>query len=115
MAKKQMAVRIVFDAFPALIAATPTQRTELVRSTALFVEADAKRRAPVRTGALRRSIQSVIRAAAAVVRVGVDYGVYVEYGTHRMPARPYLRPAVEAAVPRLHDLAVQLFSFRGVK
>ena len=32
----------------------------------------------------------------AVVSVGAEYGVYQEYGTSRMPAQPYLTPAVEA-------------------
>lgn len=33
--------------------------------------------------------------AAAAVCVGAEYGMYVEYGTVRMPARPFMRQAVE--------------------
>lgn len=32
----------------------------------------------------------------ALVAVGAEYGVYVEYGTTRAPAQPYLTPAVES-------------------
>ncbi|ELZ00767.1 HK97-gp10 family putative phage morphogenesis protein [Natrialba asiatica] len=32
------------------------------------------------------------------VRAGVDYAIYVEYGTSKMQAQPFLRPAVEEAV-----------------
>lgn len=35
--------------------------------------------------------------AAAAVCVGAEYGMYVEYGTVRMPARPFMRRAVETA------------------
>lgn len=33
----------------------------------------------------------------AYVAVGAQYGVYVEFGTTHMPARPYFYPAVESA------------------
>lgn len=36
--------------------------------------------------------------AAAAVCVGAEYGMYVEYGTIRMPARPFMRQAVETHV-----------------
>ena len=33
---------------------------------------------------------------AAIVAVGAEYGVWVEYGTARQAAQPYLEPAIEA-------------------
>lgn len=36
-----------------------------------------------------------------VVSVGAEYAVYVEYGTSRNQAQPYLRPAVEQAIRRM--------------
>ena len=40
-------------------------------------------------------------------RVGtnVEYAVYVEFGTSRMEAQPYLRPAAEQAVAELDQIA----------
>jgi HK97 gp10 family phage protein len=36
---------------------------------------------------------------AAFVGVGANYGVYLEYGTSRMPAQPYMTPAAEELSP----------------
>jgi hypothetical protein len=103
-----------------------TLASQHVRRTAFAIERDAKMRAPVDTGALRASIYTVthgtsgysrgIRSVArrrgksaqapsigspaspleAIVAVGVNYGIYVELGTHKMAAQPYLIPAAEA-------------------
>lgn len=42
-------------------------------------------------------IVSGVRGPSAIVAVGVKYGVYLEFGTTRMPARPFLSPAVALA------------------
>jgi HK97 gp10 family phage protein len=96
-------------------------RVEYVgRKMAFRIEASAKQRAPVDTGALRASIYTATQkfsgyagAAAkakgrateehpapsgnviAVVGPCVEYSEYVEFGTHKMGAQPYLTPAVE--------------------
>jgi HK97 gp10 family phage protein len=76
---------------------------------ALVVQNDAKRRAPVKTGNLRRSIHIVIllaRGSRAAVAVGTDaaYGRRIEFGftdrdslgrEYNQPPRPYLRPALD--------------------
>lgn len=73
-----------------------------VRTGADVVRSEARRLAPVRTGALRRSITVVeVRDPATGLtecRVGwdqsiADYGIYVEVGTEDTPAQPHLRPA----------------------
>lgn len=67
-----------------------------VKKTALDIEADAKTLAPVDTGALRSSIQAEFPSELyAEVNVGVDYGIYQEYGTRDMPAQPFMTPATE--------------------
>lgn len=57
--------------------------------------ASAKARCPVRTGNLRDSLG--VQSGDGYVDVGtaVDYGKYVELGTCRMRAQPYLMPALE--------------------
>lgn len=74
--------------------------SQVVRKTAFDVEAQAKLRAPVDTGFLRNSIhteqESELRAS---VNVGAEYGLFVEYGTSRMAAQPFLNPAVESVRP----------------
>lgn len=52
---------------------------------------------PVDTGALRSSISVSADGAGAVVSAGEDYAVYVEFGTYKTPAQPFLAPALSAA------------------
>lgn len=61
------------------------------------VAEDARRMAPVETGALRDSIQSEVSGSGTetTVRVGsnLEYAIYVEMGTSNQGAQPFLRPA----------------------
>ena len=76
-----------------------------LRAAALVAQNDAKRRAPVLTGTLRRSIHTEDQGSHAV-SVGTDlpYAARMEFGfaatdsrgrTYNQPARPYLRPALD--------------------
>jgi len=62
--------------------------------SALLVERDAKRNCPVKTGRLKRSISHIIEKDKAIVGTNVEYAKYVEGGTRRMAARPFLRKAL---------------------
>lgn len=57
---------------------------------------------PVDTGHLRSTI-NVVRfdALSLQVRADAHYAAFVEYGTSRMAAQPYMTPAVEAIWPRV--------------
>lgn len=70
------------------------------------IQGNAKRTVPVLSGDLKRSIVLQVSGSddEAILQVGVDqdvadvdYGRYVEEGTSRMAAQPYLRPAVYQA------------------
>ena len=61
----------------------------------LIVEGDAKRICPVDTGRLRSSITHEVDLFSGKVGSNVEYAAYVELGTVKMAARPYLRPALE--------------------
>lgn len=92
--------RIVFNRLPELTDLIRARAGQAVRKAALDVEAGAKDRAPVDTGALANSIQmSADGELAATIAVGVAYGIYVEMGTARAAGQPYLVPATEAARP----------------
>lgn len=65
----------------------------------------ARRYCPVDTGRLRSSIttsNSKRDASGYYIEVGtnVRYAALVEFGTRRMRAQPYLRPAILAAAQR---------------
>ncbi len=95
-------VIIEFDRFPEIIAGLEAKAAAAVAETAHEIQADAASRAPVRTGALRRSIVASPEGALAwVVAVGMYYGIYQEFGTYKMPAHPFLIPAALAAMPKL--------------
>lgn len=42
---------------------------------------------------------SEVRTTVGTTKEGY-YGAFIEYGTSKMPARPWLRPALHAAAPR---------------
>lgn len=50
----------------------------------------------VRTGALQGSIGYELSKAAMRFYAGKHYATYNEFGTSRMAAKPFMRPAVEA-------------------
>jgi phage protein, HK97 gp10 family len=93
-----MGIIVVWNRIPQLIAAVEVNSRMAVKKYADKVVSDAKARAPVRTGYLRSSIHAVSLEAgkSAEVQVDAPYGAYVEYGTYKMAAQPYLGPAVAA-------------------
>ncbi|HZR23246.1 MAG TPA: HK97-gp10 family putative phage morphogenesis protein [Vicinamibacterales bacterium] len=101
-------------AIKATLAAMPdTVRAELgeaIRVTASEVVRNAKMSVPVRTGTLRNHIKFSFSPTYARARVGIEAGTVVidgrplrasyyahmvEYGTVKMSAHPFMRPAFE--------------------
>ena len=67
------------------------------------VKTAAQANAPVDTGALRASIyydtgESDYGNAMVVIGTTIRYGGFVEYGTYKMAAQPYLRPALDEVI-----------------
>lgn len=64
---------------------------------------DAKRRCPVKTGNLRDSLEFYKEKSSKNTRAGYQvrpgkkgwYGKFIEFGTSKRPARPFLRPALD--------------------
>lgn len=105
----RISVTIQSNRLGALAAAMPGKARALVARTVLDVEGGAKQNAPVDTGALRNSIQGRMTGdASGEVGVGVEYGVYVEYGTVNMAAQPFMRPAAEAVRPGFEAAVAKL-------
>lgn len=61
-----------------------------------LVKSEARERCPVDTGELRRSITSQVEGMFGIVGTNKEYAGYVELGTYKMPAQPYLVPALLA-------------------
>lgn len=73
---------------------------QAINTTAFTIARQASRRAPKRTGTLQGEIQWQARPRSVTAVVGVTpkahYWKWVEYGTVKMNARPFLRPAAES-------------------
>jgi HK97 gp10 family phage protein len=101
---------MVRNDFP-LLAARLEPRAENLAARMARQAADlARQRAPVKTGYLRSSIQSRhLGESEWEVTVGASYGVYVEYGTRKMAAQPFLTPAFQTIAQRFEaELATLL-------
>ena len=69
-----------------------------LRDASDFILEEAKNRCPVDTGELKNSLGiKVLDEEELKVELGSekDYAAYVELGTYKTSAQPYLRPALE--------------------
>ena len=78
----------------------PKALNKKLRDVAVRILADASRKAPVRTGALRASgritpILTGYRVSFGGGGTGVNYAAAVEFGANGRPAKPFLGPAVK--------------------
>lgn len=83
------------------------------------LERTAKQMAPVRSGALKESIEATIYGdgrsggITAVVGPTLLYGLFQERGTSHHAASPFMGPALEAVAPdvvsKLQDVAGEVF------
>lgn len=62
------------------------------------------------TGRLANSIETQHEGLESYVYTPVEYGLYLELGTSRMEARPWLFPALERERPQFHNRLKRLFS-----
>jgi len=77
------------------------------------IERYAKMRCPVDTGRLKASINhELVSPGLVIVGTPAEYASYVEFGTSKMSAQPFLRPAAEQAKSQfkgeLKALAVEI-------
>ena len=94
----------IIAAEKAAAVATVTEVTEHVLQQAQII-------VPIDTGFLYNSgyteIEETDTGAIGTVGFSADYAGYVEFGTRKMEAQPYLRPALDAANQLLLDTAAQ--------
>jgi HK97 gp10 family phage protein len=84
----------------------------IVKQYGFAITGEAAKNAPVDTGALRNSITSesmMTDDLTFTVQDGVNYGIFLELGTSRMAAQPFLLPAVEAWRQKFLDAFEGLF------
>lgn len=86
---------VIKDNSEEFLKALPEQIEQALTAIGLTAESYAKQECPVDTGRLRNSITHAVEGDAVYIGTNVEYAPYVELGTSRMAARPYLRPAAE--------------------
>ena len=103
MARGGIPVRmtLTFNRIPELTSSMRAAAEREVLRSAYEIEAEAKRRVPVDTGALRNSIQTWRSGSLrASVAPHMEYAAFVEFGTRKQRARPYMVPAAEYVRPK---------------
>lgn len=85
------------DNTAAVLSALEKAKKNGLEAIGITAEGHAKRKITeypaVDTGWLRNSIAHAVDGDAAYIGTNVEYAPYVELGTVKMKARPYLRPA----------------------
>lgn len=77
-----------------IINATYSQVQKALKTVGMQAEKNAKKICPVDTGNLRNSITHQNDNDTVYIGTNVEYAPYVEMGTSRMRAQPYLGPAI---------------------
>lgn len=90
-----MAVQIDTSKLDEIIKTVPGNRNEIVGKAAYHILGNARAKAPVVTGNLRDNSDVTHNGAAADINFHAEYAGYVELGTYKMYARPFLYTAVE--------------------
>jgi HK97 gp10 family phage protein len=83
-----------------------TQVQGQLRNWAEEVKTSAKQLVPVKTGHLQSSIYAAIHEWVAEIGAEATYALFVELGTRRMQARPYLYPAIQEHLPELERVVL---------
>lgn len=82
----------------------------VVQKTATDIQASAKALAPVDTGNLKNSITTTNSVSGFRAEIGptANYGIFLEMGTSRMPAQPFMGPAADQHAQAFEDAMQQL-------
>lgn len=101
----EIKAKVTKNRLPQVQAAIRRKLVRLVNQTAAEVLAEAQQLAPSKTGALRNSGHLENDGGDERQKVVFDapYARFVEFGTSKMAAQPFLRPAATAVRGRLRQ------------
>lgn len=104
----QVKVRATVNKFPKIAAELEDRAARAFARAALGIEGEVKLNIHtmglIDTGALFNSVHAEqIRPNLWRITVGVEYGIYHEFGTRFLPARPFFFSSTEVWFPRLFD------------
>lgn len=93
------------DNSPIFQAAMEQGVKKAVKMIGMQAERNVKTVTPVDTGRLRGSITHESDSDTAYVGTNVYYAPYVEFGTYKMAAQPYLKPGIMDHVDEYEQIA----------
>ena len=94
--KVNVDINIRYGILDDIINRLPSLVSDIVSKTAHDCQEMAQDFAPVDTGFLKGSIATKVESPTmALVIASAEYASYVEYGTYKMAAQPFLMPAAE--------------------
>lgn len=83
------------------------EHRKIVKKHGAIIQKAAKRGAVVDTGFMRNQITLKNHGnkfvSTTTITSEADYGIYVEKGTIRMPAQPYMKPAYDSNIAAFLD------------
>lgn len=99
-----ISIEIVKDYTQQVLDEVDSHTKSVLNEIGKMVAEEAKEIVPVDTGALKGSITHEVTNDSVTVGSPLDYSVYVELGTSKMAAQPYIRPAFENNQPKIKAL-----------
>ena len=90
-----MGIEVTNNHIPEVLDLLEEKKQMIFEEWGLYGEGQAKLYCPVDTGRLRNSISHATVEDGMVIGTNVEYAPYVELGTSRMDAQPFLAPAIE--------------------
>ena len=102
----QIKLEVTKDNRDEVLTALEERKDAILEAMGGMAENYAKMLCPVDTGRLRNSITHAQEdESTEIVGTNVEYAAYVEYGTSRSKAQPYLTPAIENHIDEYRQLA----------
>lgn len=99
-----MAIQVQNDHTAEVLAKLKAGIRQALEESGNIIENAAADRAPVDTGRLKNSITHQVTGDTEVqIGSAVEYAKYVECGTSRMGAKPYLKPAATESVGKVEQ------------
>ena len=100
-------VKVDTSKLEGVIARLPGAADKAAEMTADAIVVKAMQIVPVDTGALKGSITKAGGGSHWIATATMPYAIHVEFGTRKMPAQPFLRPAAEAV--NMSDVILQFY------
>jgi HK97 gp10 family phage protein len=112
MSVKVGSVTVDTSKLDAMGAGAQKKAAKIVETYGVLVMQSAVQRAPYKTGNLKSKITASSKMIAPLTyraEDGTDYGIFLELGTSRMSARPFMFPALEAYRQKFINAFAELF------